>query len=237
MKKMIVTSITLIGLTVSSNLKAGESMSEEEVNGAIGFGAGALTGALIAGPVGAAVGGVFGILLADDAGDRKELQAARSQLDRQQRQLFALQSEYEQAKHKNQVQLVAMDRQIERIMQEMESNIQFKTASYVLEQHFKSQLKLVAKGLADNPELVVSLSGFADSRGDSSYNQALSEQRVLSVKDFLIAQGVKQQQILSHSYGESNPVSAQVSGEDHFFDRRVLVRVEKGTGSMTASNL
>ncbi|WP_342805458.1 sortase-associated OmpA-like protein PdsO [Alteromonas sp. M12] len=256
MKKRILFPLTAIALSLSTNVLAADGVSksrttEEQTNGAIGFGSGAVAGALVAGPVGAIVGGLFGVMIAEDVNSDNALEASESeltksyaqlsqqqeQLARQEAQLIALQQQYEQAQQENQVQLVAMDNEIERVMQEMESNIQFRTASYVLESHFKPQLDLVAQGLKNNPNLVVSLSGFSDSRGDDSFNQALSEQRVVSVKDYLLSQGVYDKQVLTLSFGETQPVSAEANNEDFFFDRRVLIRVAEGQQSMTASNL
>ncbi|TRY33105.1 sortase-associated OmpA-like protein PdsO [Aliiglaciecola sp. M165] len=243
MKKRTLFTLSAIALSLSLNVHAAPNNDEAKTNEVIGFGSGAAAGALIAGPLGAMIGGIFGVLIADDVNDENALQASTDKLakanlalDQKQEQLLVLQKEYQKAQQQNQIQLVAMDSQIERVMQEMESNIQFRTASYVVEEHFKTQLDLVADGLKNNPELTVTLSGFADSRGDDSYNQALSQQRVISVKDYLVSKGVNGKQVLTHSFGESQPVSAQTNNEDHFFDRRVLVRVEQGQQSMTASN-
>ncbi|MFA3791491.1 sortase-associated OmpA-like protein PdsO [Aliiglaciecola sp. SL4] len=249
MKKRILFPLTAIALCLSANGLAAQSVSksrttEEQTNEAIGFGSGAVAGGLVAGPVGAIVGGLFGVLIAEDVNNDNALEASeselakvQSELSQQESELLALQKRYAQAQQESQVQLVAMDKEIERVMQEMESNIQFRTASYVLESHFKPQLDLVAKGLKNNPQLVVSLSGFSDSRGDDSFNQALSEQRVVSVKDYLLSQGVNDKQVLTLSFGETQPVSAESDNEDFFFDRRVLVRVAEGQQAMTASNL
>ncbi|MEP4889430.1 MAG: sortase-associated OmpA-like protein PdsO [Aliiglaciecola sp.] len=249
MKKRILFPLTAIALSLSANGLAAQSVSksrttEEQTNEAIGFGSGAVAGGLVAGPVGAIVGGLFGVLIAEDVNNDNALEASenelakvQSELSQQESELLALQKRYAQAQQESQVQLVAMDKEIERVMQEMESNIQFRTASYVLESHFKPQLDLVAKGLKNNPQLVVSLSGFSDSRGDDSFNQALSEQRVVSVKDYLLSQGVNEKQVLTLSFGETQPVSAESDNEDFFFDRRVLVRVAEGQQAMTASNL
>ncbi len=259
MKKLTLSLATIISLSLSpigQGAFAQERTDSEKNKEAIGFGSGAVAGALIAGPVGAIIGGAFGVLVADDINDENRLEKSntalaaantanntmKSELGRQKRELLALQSQYENALKQNQIELVSLNKEIERVIQEVEANIQFRTASYLIEDHFKSQLDLVAKGLADNPQLVVSLSGFADARGDSTYNQALSEQRVISVKDYLIDKGVSEKQVLTNSFGESQSVitakseNEPVSNEDHFFDRRVLVRIAEGQQAMTASN-
>ena len=244
MKKRILFPLTAIALTLSANTFADERSDEAKNNDLIGFGSGAAAGAMVAGPVGAIVGAILGIYVADDINDTNALEKSHSdlamseaKLARQDSQLAALQQQYDDAIEENKVQLVAIDKEIERVMQEIESHILFRTASYAVEEHFKPQLDLVAKGLQDNPDLIVTLSGFADSRGDDAYNQALSQQRAMSVKSYLVSMGVSDKQVLTSSYGESQPVSAQSSREDFFFDRRVLVRVAQGQQSMTASNL
>lgn len=259
MKNLTLSLATVISLSLSpigEGAFAQERNNAEKNNEAIGFGSGAVAGALIGGPVGAIIGGVVGVLIADDANDENRLLDSQTaltaataqktqieeQLGRQKRELLALQNQYDKAKQQSQIELVSLNKEIQRVIQEVEANIQFRTASHIVEDHFKSQLDIVAKGLADNHQLIVSLSGFADARGDSTYNQALSEQRVISVKDYLIKQGVKEQQVLTNSFGESQSVysakaaDATPSNEDHFFDRRVLVRIAEGQQSMTASN-
>ncbi|MBR9727748.1 OmpA family protein [Shewanella intestini] len=42
-----------------------------------------------------------------------------------------------------------------------------------------------------SPELTLDLTGYADRRGDSGYNQALSEQRLVEVKNYIESQGVR----------------------------------------------
>lgn len=234
MKKQIL-AITL-SMTFATSVIASDRSEQEVDNEMIGMGTGALIGTLVAGPVGGVVAGLFGILIADDVNDKNELDDMTAKLDRQDSQLLALHNENDKLKQQNQIQLVSMDTQIERVTQETESNIQFRTGSYQIEQHFKAQLDLVAEGLMKNSELTVSLSGFADRRGDDTYNQALSEQRVLSVKQYLFDKGVSKQQIIAKSFGESNPVEVTQNLESDFFDRRVVIRLAQGSEQMTAAN-
>jgi peptidoglycan-associated lipoprotein len=152
-----------------------------------------------------------------------------------------MQHNFEQAKERVMVQMASMDNALElaafkQNAQEMESNIQFKTASYILEEHYKSQLDLIAKTLQKNPKVSITLSGFADKRGDSTFNQALSMQRALTVKNYLVNKNVKEEQIITNSFGESSLVSAGTNFEDDFFDRRVMLKVSDDQAEMTAAN-
>lgn len=236
MNKSILVIASAVSLSLSSYSFAGERSDGEKTNEAIGFGSGAVAGAFVGGPLGAMIGGIFGVLIADDINDEAQLEGATAKLERQQSQLVALQNQYDKTQQQIAVQLVSVEKQIEQVMQEIESTVQFRTASFLIEEHFKPQLDLIVDGLKNNPELVVTLSGYADVRGDSHYNQQLSEQRVASVKNYLLDRGIAGKQVKTQSFGESQPVNDQANREDHFFDRRVLVRVAQGQQSMTASN-
>lgn len=226
-----------LSMTFATSINATERTDQEIENEVIGASTGAVIGTIVGGPVGGVVAALFGIIMADGVNNKNDIENMTAKLDRRDSQLVALTNEFDQLKQKNQVQLVSMDTQIERVTQETESNVQFRTGSYQIEDHFKPQLDLMAEGLIKNNELTVSLSGFADRRGDDTYNQALSEQRVLSVKQYLFDKGVKKEQIISKSFGESNPVVANQTFESDFFDRRVVMRLGQGSEQMTASNL
>ena len=142
MKKRILFPLTAIALTLSANTFADERSDEAKNNDLIGFGSGAAAGAMVAGPVGAIVGAILGIYVADDINDTNALEKSHSdlamseaKLARQDSQLAALQQQYDDAIEENKVQLVAIDKEIERVMQEIESHILFRTASYAVEEH------------------------------------------------------------------------------------------------------
>ena len=83
----------------------------------------------------------------------------------------------------------------------------------------------------------MTLSGFADQRGDSDYNKALSEQRNLSVENYLMKRNVPEHQIITQAFGEESLVNTQGEYEKHIFDRRVALKVNAkgGEADMTAS--
>jgi peptidoglycan-associated lipoprotein len=180
-------------------------------------------------------------MIADDVNADKKLETSNTALKQKDQQLFVMQQNFEQVKKRAMVQIASMDSALEQArfnysIPEIESNIQFKTASYVLESHYRSQLDLIAKTLQKNPTLSITLSGFADKRGDSTFNQALSEQRAITVKNYLINNNVREEQIITNSFGESSLVSASVHFEDDFFDRRVMLKVSNNQTEMTAAN-
>ena len=62
-----------------------------------------------------------------------------------------------------------------------------------------------ARFLADNPETSVVVEGHTDDRGTRNYNLALGERRAVSVKNYLIANGVDAGRIRVISYGKERP--------------------------------
>jgi outer membrane protein OmpA-like peptidoglycan-associated protein len=65
--------------------------------------------------------------------------------------------------------------------------------------------------LAVKPDARLTLTGHADPRGGAKYNQALTERRVGTVKNFLVQQGVPESSIDTVALGDSQPLTkAQV---------------------------
>jgi peptidoglycan-associated lipoprotein len=214
--------------------------SNEAQNNAIGLGSGIVFGAVVAGPIGGAIAGIFGLFIADDINDENRLVLTKEELNNKNQELLALQQNYQDSITSANQQIAAMDIAMTQATQPvaptLEANIQFKTASFLVEDHYKSQLDGLASELRKNPGLTIELSGFADQRGESAYNQVLSQQRAKSVKDYLVSQFVNANQVLTQSFGESERVSESNSFEDNFFDRRVLLKVSKKPAEMTAAN-
>mgnify|MGYP000482621668 CR=1 FL=1 len=79
-----------------------------------------------------------GVMLAEDINSDKRLETVNHSLQQKDQQLFVMQQNFEQAQERLAVQIASMDNALEQasykqIVPEIESNIQFKTASYVLE--------------------------------------------------------------------------------------------------------
>jgi len=236
-----ITNAIVFTCLLSGSAIAEQRHKEEKTNEIIGLSSGVIIGAAVAGPIGGIIAGIFGVMLAEDVNTDKRLETANKSLQQKDQQLFVMQQNFEQVKERAIVQIASMDSALDQATfkqraTEIESNIQFKTASYVLEEHYKSQLDLIAQTLQKNSKLSITLSGFSDKRGDSTFNQALSEQRALTVKNYLLDNNVRKEQVITNSFGESSLVSAGKHFEDDFFDRRVMLKVSDDQTEMTAAN-
>lgn len=67
-------------------------------------------------------------------------------------------------------------------------------------------LRCHGKWLASNPGARISLEGHADERGTREYNLGLGERRGNAVRDLLLANGGRSEQVAVVSYGEERPI-------------------------------
>jgi OmpA-OmpF porin, OOP family len=74
------------------------------------------------------------------------------------------------------------------------------------------------------PKTTVEVSGHTDWIGSDAYNQALSERRAQSVKDYLVRKGVAASRINTQAFGESKPVADNRTDEGRALNRRAEIR-------------
>ncbi len=84
-----------------------------------------------------------------------------------------------------------------------------------------------ANQLSQSPGTSVSVGGHTDSTGSDAYNQALSERRAASVRDYLISRGVSAGRLSVAGYGESQPVADNATADGRALNRRVELRVQE----------
>jgi len=93
----------------------------------------------------------------------------------------------------------------------------------VLSEPAKQAWGKVAKQLKQNPQLKVELAGYTDSSGSSELNLQLSQQRAESVRDYLLAEGVAQDQLTAKGYGEKDPIANNATPDGRRLNRRVMM--------------
>lgn len=233
--KACVIAVSIAGIATQTLAAEDHSSLHKKNNEAIGFGSGLVTGAAVGGPIGAVLGAVFGSLVADQHNNKQEI-ASLHTVNKQQKLVMAnLSSEAGMLKQslfdKEKAEALEL-RQVSAQMQVLESpftngndismQLQFATGSNEVADSYKPQLTGIAHLTQVLPQLQVSVSGYADHRGDDKTNQALSEQRAQSVKTLLTQLGVNNNRILVNAFGEK---SASQTDENLFFDRKVTIRL------------
>jgi outer membrane protein OmpA-like peptidoglycan-associated protein len=101
------------------------------------------------------------------------------------------------------------------------SSVTFDTNSYAIKPSFAPVLNQVAQTLNQNPEVVAQVVGFTDSTGQPSYNQTLSENRALSVTNYLAQQGVAPQRLGAEGRGQTQPIADNSTEAGRAQNRRV----------------
>lgn len=71
----------------------------------------------------------------------------------------------------------------------------------------------------------VIVEGHADSSGEASYNQRLSERRAESVRGYLVTEGVSRSRITARGLGESSPRASNDTADGRQLNRRVEIRI------------
>jgi outer membrane protein OmpA-like peptidoglycan-associated protein len=99
-------------------------------------------------------------------------------------------------------------------------NIYFSAGESELNSKYESQLDGILNNLKKFPNLGVEISGYASAEGDDEYNRKLSNQRAISVLDYINHRGVVRRRIIAKGYGAST--AKGLSKEE---SRRVEVRI------------
>lgn len=74
------------------------------------------------------------------------------------------------------------------------------------------------------PRLAITLSGHCDVTGNDIYNDKLSEQRVMAVKNYLLNNGVSSERIISaKGYGKRELLNGNATAEERQMNRRVEI--------------
>lgn len=104
------------------------------------------------------------------------------------------------------------DRGVEGIVQDQRPNvnvlIHFDYNSATIKSDSEKFLKEIASALqSELKESVFVIAGHTDSDGSEDYNIALAQKRAISIKNFLLNQGVNYNQMRTESFGKSKPIA------------------------------
>ena len=104
------------------------------------------------------------------------------------------------------------------------SSITFATNSSSIQPALRPALDNVGAVLQNYPDTLVEVIGHTDNTGSDAYNLALSDQRALSVADYLRHSGVTQRMITT-GLGESQPIASNTYEDGRAQNRRVEVKI------------
>ena len=169
---------------------------------AVGAIAGGRRGALIGAGVGALAGGAVGYYM-----DRQEAKLREQLHDTG----------------------VSVTRRGDVIVLNMPGNVTFDTNSSDVSSRFYSVLDSVSLVVNEFDRTYVDVIGHTDDRGADTYNQQLSEQRAVSVADYLMTRDVLPQRVLTRGLGENAPIAPNATATGRTLNRRVEIQLSPVT--------
>ena len=115
---------------------------------------------------------------------------------------------------------------------DMPGNVTFALNSAQLNPQFDPVLDKVATTLIEYNQTMIQVAGHTDSTGSREYNMKLSEQRAMTVKNYLAARGVPANRMVTVGAGPDYPVASNDTPEGRAQNRRVEITIvpvtEKG---------
>ena len=219
-------------LALTAQTAAAASSKEENV----GVGTGAVVGALAGGPFGLIIGAAFGAKIGDSIHQKSEsidnlqgsLQNSERSVARLERGVDELNAEVAH------LQGIARPELVSLMQAGIDMDLLFRTDEFALTDTTGDRLAQMAASLANMPGVQIQLDGFADERGDATYNHELSAKRVDFVRELFITSGVHPTRISSSAHGERVAQSPDV--DSYALERRVSVKLFIENRESLASN-
>ena len=100
------------------------------------------------------------------------------------------------------------------------NNVFFDFAKATLREESYPELNRVVKFMNDNSSMEIALGGHTDNVGGDAANLKLSEDRIQSVKAYLVSQGIDGDRMTAKGYGETKPIASNDTEDGRQQNRR-----------------
>ena len=233
---------TLGSLAIVSILAAGPASAGTPKEEVIGVGAGGMVGAVAGGPIGFIVGAAIGAKLGDTLHNKnEEIDSLTSEVEHGRGTIGDLEMDLKALNHDIDGMSAELDHlrsvsnpEIGRLLEAgIAMDLLFRTDEYALPPSTSDRFLAMGQKLADMETVLIHLDGFADTRGDSDHNLALSEKRVQFIRDQLVEAGVAPERITTVAHGES--LSDEETPDSYALERRVSINLSLDRGTTLAA--
>ena len=203
----VAASVALAGCAATEDFATNPDKQKTRQGAAIGAAGGAVVGLLIDGGwQGALIGAGIGALAGGAVGNYQDKQEAKL------RQQMAGTG-------------VEVVRKGDNITLDMPGNVTFALNSAQLNPKFDPVLDKVAATLVEYNQTMIQVAGHTDSTGSHAYNMKLSEERAMSVKNYLAGRGVPAKRMVTVGAGPDYPVASNDTPEGRAENRRVEITI------------
>ncbi|XLS29080.1 OmpA family protein [Flavobacteriaceae bacterium M23B6Z8] len=117
--------------------------------------------------------------------------------------------------------------EVQKQLNEYAKTILFDTGKASIKKESEEVLADIIKILNEYPNAKFSIDGHTDSVGSQKLNQRLSDSRALSVKEYLVENGVNEFRLSSMGYGEDKPIASNRTKAGRAQNRRVEINLVK----------
>ncbi|MEQ8218012.1 MAG: DUF5723 family protein [Arenibacter sp.] len=117
--------------------------------------------------------------------------------------------------------------EVQKTLNEYAKTILFNSGKATIKIESTNVLVDIIKILNEYPNATFTVEGHTDSIGSVPANQKLSEERALSVKNFLVEKGIDSARLTAIGYGESKPIATNMYKAGRAENRRVEINLVK----------
>ncbi|NEV92881.1 OmpA family protein [Psychroflexus sp. YR1-1] len=117
--------------------------------------------------------------------------------------------------------------EVQKELNEYAKTINFNSGKTTITEDSEEALEAIMAILEEYPNAKFTIEGHTDSVGSAQNNMRLSEARALSVKAFLVENGVDEFRLSSAGYGEERPVASNNTRAGRAENRRVEINLKK----------
>ena len=165
---------------------------------------------------------------------REQAQNAQSQAQQAQQQAQLAQQQAAQSERNQQELRAKLLLQFNRILETRDTvrglvvnigDVLFDTGKYTLRPPAREALAKLSGIVLAYPGLKLQVEGHTDSTGTAAFNQKLSEQRAMTVRDYLVQQGVDMNSVTAAGLGQDMPIADNSTAAGRQKNRRVEIIV------------
>ncbi|PJK01258.1 cell envelope biogenesis protein OmpA [Lysobacteraceae bacterium NML91-0213] len=175
--------------------------------------------------IGAGIGAVAGLLSGDSATERRQHALIGAGAGALAGGAVGAYQDRQEAELRRQMAGTGVDvvRQGDNITLNMPGNVTFGFDQANIQPQFYPVLNNVAQTLRQYDQTVIEVAGHTDNIGAAAYNQQLSERRAQAVAQYLAAQGVNPQRIITVGAGMTRPIADNSTEAGRAQNRRVEI--------------
>jgi outer membrane protein OmpA-like peptidoglycan-associated protein len=107
------------------------------------------------------------------------------------------------------------------------NNVFFEQAKSVLKPESYAELDRLVEIMKENPGMEIELGGYTDNQGNSVRLILLSQDRISTVKKYMMDKGIASRRIAGKGYGPAKPIAGNDTEEHRKLNRRVEFKITK----------